>query len=106
MLKAGICLVTASLGISVAKADTFDYRCKFGVKIYPLTVDTDANTLKWRGQTYQITKSTSDSDYSVCAYYGWHVEGNRTSFDFCTATQGYGEIKKEGEVQAQCDIKS
>ena len=106
MLKVGVCLLVAYLGTGVAaKADTFDYRCKFGVKIYALRVDTEANNLEWRGHTYRITKSSSDSDYSVCSNYGWHVEGNGTSFDFCTATQGYADIQKDGEVQAQCDMK-
>ncbi|MER8917697.1 hypothetical protein NKI32_28265 [Mesorhizobium sp. M0761] len=105
-VKVGVYFLVAYLGASVAaKADTFDYRCKFGVKTYSLKVNTEANTLEWRGQTYRIVKSSSDSDYSVCANYGWHVEGDGTSFDFCTATQGYADIQKDGEIQVQCDMK-
>jgi hypothetical protein len=59
----------------------FDYSCKVDGKTYPLRVDEDKKVLEWRGKKYSIVFQPD------CAKYGWHAEGNGTSFDFGTATQ-------------------
>jgi hypothetical protein len=42
-----------------------------------------------------------------CAKYGWHAEGNGTSFDFCTATKGGAGITQtpppEGPTEIDCN---
>ena len=61
-------------------------------------MDDTANTLEWKGKEYNLT----DAD---CGRVGWHAERNGTSFDFCTATQGYADIEKDENVKVQCDLK-
>jgi Bacterial SH3 domain len=110
---------TASQGLvgsAHAVEQPFIYSCRidgpFGVfpppksaKMYPLRVDETKMTLEWRGKKYSLTMQPD------CAKYGSHAEGNGTSFDFCTATQGYAAIedtRQEWEsrlVQAECNLK-
>jgi hypothetical protein len=42
-------------------------------------------TLEWLGHTYKITETS-------CGRAGWHAERDGTSFDFCSATQGYASF--------------
>jgi hypothetical protein len=82
--------------------DPFIYLCKVHGKTYPLRVDDNENknVLEWRGKKYSIVFQPD------CAKYGWHAEGNGTSFDFCTATQGYAAIQdKDGNDQVQCTLQ-
>jgi len=120
MIKLTIALIFASLSTTVVYGEEpFNYSCNACVfpgivmdgvdghecdvvygKTYPLRVDEDKNVLEWRGKKYSLTKQPD------CAKYGWHAEGNGTSFDFCTATKGYAAIQdKDGNVQVQCDLK-
>jgi hypothetical protein len=66
-------------------AETYTYACEIIVDLrfetHLVKIDERKKTLKWRGKTYQIT-------FNGCGRYGWHVTGNGTSFDFCTATKG------------------
>jgi hypothetical protein len=78
-------LSLAAISISTADAST-------------LQLDDTRNTLDWRGVTYKI-RGNAD-----CGRYGWRVEGEGTSFDFCTATQGYADFQLRG-VDFQCDMK-
>jgi hypothetical protein len=67
--------------------------------MFPLRVDDETNVLEWRGKKYGLTEQPN------CAKYGWHAEGNGASFDFCTATQGYGAIEEKDDVRVRCDLK-
>ncbi|MGO4513803.1 lysozyme inhibitor LprI family protein [Bradyrhizobium sp. 2TAF36] len=89
---------------TVSNAETYNYSCKVDGKTYPLRVNAGANILEWRGSKFSISNANDDPDNIVCAKAGWHVEGNGTSFDFCTATQGYADFVKDG-VQVQCDLQ-
>jgi hypothetical protein len=94
-----IATIFASLSATVAaKADTYSYLCSVGGKSYSLKVDEAANSLEWRGAKYKVSQI-------ACGRHGWHAEGNGTSFDFCTATNGYADIEKDGKLQFQCNIK-
>lgn len=104
MMKFTIALVFASLSTVVAHAGIYDYSCKVDGKSYPLRVDDGRNVLEWRGTKYSITVASADEP-DGCAKYGWHAKGNGTSFTFCTATQGYAAIEKDGKEQAACDLK-
>jgi hypothetical protein len=91
-----VALIFAFLS-TTAHAD-FTYPCKVNGKTYLLRVDEDKNVLEWRGKKYTITNQPN------CAKYGWHAEGNGTSFDVCTMTQGYAAIEaKNGNAAIQCD---
>jgi site-specific DNA-cytosine methylase len=55
---------------------------------------------------WSLTVAPYDDKGGGCAKYGWHAEGDGTSFTFCTATQGYGAIEdKNGDVRVQCNLK-
>jgi hypothetical protein len=120
MMKLTIALIFASLSTTVVYGEEpFNYSCNACVfpgivmdgvdgyncdvvvgKTYPLRVYEDKNVLEWRGKKYSLTQQPD------CAKYGWHAEGNGTSFDFCTATKGYAAIQdKDGNVLVQCDLK-
>ena len=90
--------VVVSMPGAASYAEIYNYSCGNG-KTYPLRVDDSKNILEWRGKKYSLTEQPN------CARYGWHAEGNGTSFDFCTATKGYGAIEIKGEVKVQCDLK-
>jgi hypothetical protein len=105
------------LSTAVVYAATYNYSCKACLfpkivgehgfdgcdvvdgKTYPLRVDDSKNVLEWRGKKYSLTVLPE------CGRYGWHAEGNGVSFDFCTATQGYGAITVEDETKVRCDLK-
>jgi hypothetical protein len=117
MMKLTIALIFAFLSTTAAYAEIYNYSCKACVfprivsdegydgcdvadgKTYPLRVDDSKYVLEWRGKNYSLTVQPN------CAKYGWHAEGNGASFDFCTATQGYGAIENKDEVRVQCDLK-
>ncbi len=116
MMKLTIALIFASLSTAVVYAETYNYSCKVCVfptiaidgydgcevdgKTYPLRVDDNKNVLEWRGKKYSLTEQPN------CGKYGWHAEGSGTSFDFCTATQGYGAIEdKDGNVKVRCNLR-
>ncbi len=99
---------------TAADAEVFNYSCKLCIfpptaigdgcdvadgKVYALRIDESKNLLEWRGQRYALTEQPK------CANYGWHAESKGKSFDFCTATQGYGAIENKDEVRARCDLK-
>jgi hypothetical protein len=107
MPKLTIALVLVLFSTAVAAyAETYNYSCKVNGKTYPLRVDDVKNTLEWRGVKYGISNAHDpDKDEIVCAKAGWHADGNGTSFDFCTATKGYADIEKDGNVEAECDLK-
>jgi hypothetical protein len=70
------------------KNETYTYACEidgehYGTReIHLARVDTQKNLLTWRGKTYGLTVEPE------CGKFGWHAEGNGTSFKFCTATKG------------------
>jgi hypothetical protein len=116
MMKLTIALIFAFLSTTAVHAELFNYSCNACVfpsivtdgydgcdvvdgKTYPLRVDDNKNVLEWRGKKYSLTEQPN------CAKYGWHAEGNGTSFDFCTATQGYGAIDDKGDVKVRCNLK-
>jgi hypothetical protein len=120
MMKLTIALIFAFLSATAVHAEIYNYSCNACVfprividdgydgcdvvdgKTYPLRVDTNKNVLEWRGKKYSITEQPN------CGKDGWHAEGNGTSFDFCTATQGYGAIKDKGDahdVKVRCNLK-
>jgi hypothetical protein len=88
----------ACLFPKIVTDDGFDGCDVVAGKTYPLRVDTHKNVLEWRGRKYRITEQ-------LCGKFGWHAEGNGTSFDFCTATQGYGAIEDKDEVKVRCNLK-
>jgi hypothetical protein len=116
-MKLTIAFTFAYLSTAAVYAETYNYSCNVCVfptitgsdgsdgcevvaKTYPLRVDDTKNVLEWRGKKYKLTIAS-------CAKYGWHAEGNGTSFTFCTATQGYGAIEdKDGNVRVRCNLKS
>jgi hypothetical protein len=113
-MKLTIAIIFASLSTTVAYAETYNYSCKACVfpgissgdgcdvvdgKTFPLRVDDKRNVLEWRGKKYSLTEQPN------CANFGWHADGNGRSFDFCTATQGYGAIEDKGDLKVQCDLK-
>jgi hypothetical protein len=103
MMKLTIALIFACLSTTVVDAETYNYSCKVNGKTYPLRVDDNKKFLEWRGKEYSLTVNTAERN---CGRYSWHAEANGTSFDFCTATQGYADIEdKDGNIQAQCDLK-
>jgi hypothetical protein len=98
MMKLTIALIFASLSTTVVYAETYNYSCKVDGKTYPLRVDETKMSREWRAKQYSLTVQPDR------AKYGWHAEGNGTSFDFCTATQGYAAIEdtRDGNEQVQC----
>lgn len=124
-MKLKYTLATAlTIAAAPAHAEIYNYSCEVCVfpgivsesyqecdvvngKTYPLRIDDSKKVLEWRGKKYNITEQPN------CAKYGWHAEGNGTSFEFCTATKGYGAIiaklkaPQEGtdEVRVQCNLK-
>jgi hypothetical protein len=116
-MKLTIALIFAFLFTTAVYAETYNYSCKACVfptiaiggsdgcdvvdgKTYPLRVDDNKKVLEWRGKKYSLTEQPN------CAKYGWHAEGSGTSFDFCTATQGYGAIEdKDGDTKVRCNLK-
>jgi hypothetical protein len=115
-MKLTIVFIFTYLSTAAVCAETYNYSCNVCVfptvpssdgsdgcevvgKAYPLRVDDTKNVLEWRGKKYKLTIAS-------CAKYGWHAEGNGTSFTFCTATQGYGAIEdKDGNVRVRCNLK-
>ena len=116
-MKLTIALIFAFLSTTTVYAEIYNYSCKACVfprivsddgsdgcdvvdgKTYPLRVDDNKNVLEWRGNKYSLTVES-------CGRYGWHAEGDGTSFTFCTATKGYAAIEdKDGNVQAECNLK-
>jgi hypothetical protein len=94
-----IALIFASLSTTVVHAEIYNYSCKVDGRAYPLRVDDNKNVLEWRGKKYSLTENP-------CGRYGWHAEGNGTSFDFCTATKGYAWIEdKDEKNKVECDLK-
>jgi|ERR1700678_143886 hypothetical protein len=99
-MKLTIALIFASSLDHAVQADTYTYLCKVDGKTYPLRVDEDKNVLEWRGKSYSLAVKPD------CGRYGWRAEGNGTSFDFCTATQGYAAIEdKDGNNQVECNLR-
>jgi hypothetical protein len=116
MTKLTIAITLLLSSAVAAYAETYNYSCNVCVfptvptsdgsdgcevveKAYPLRVDANKSVLEWRGKKYKLTQAE-------CGRYGWHAEGNGTSFDFCTATQGYGAIQdKDGNVRVRCNLK-
>jgi hypothetical protein len=117
VMKLTIAFILAWFSTTAAYAEIYNYSCKACLfprivgddgygrcdvvdgKTFPLRVDDSKNVLEWRGKKYSLTELPS------CGRYGWHAEGNGTSFDFCTATKGYGAIATNDEVRVQCDLR-
>lgn len=94
-------LVAVSMLLSTAvaaEADIYSYSCKVDRKTDLIRVDDTKNTLEWNGKKYALTSAD-------CGRVGWHAVGNGAAFDFCTATQGYGDIEIDGNIMASCDLK-
>jgi hypothetical protein len=122
MMKLTIALMFAFLSATAVYAEIYNYSCKACIfprivsgdgsdgcdvvegKTYPLRVDDKKNVLEWRGKKYSLTVASADEP-DGCAKYGWHAEGNGTSFTFCTATQGYGAIEDKDGVKVRCNLK-
>jgi Bacterial SH3 domain len=82
------------------RTETYNYSCKANGKTYPLQVDETKMSLTWRGKQYGLNVT------DVCGKYGWHAEGNGTSFDFCTATKGVASMTdKDGNELADCQMR-
>jgi len=64
---------------------SFTYVCKSQGRVSTLKVDETKQTLEWLGHTYKITETS-------CGRAGWHAERDGTSFDVCSATQGYASF--------------
>jgi hypothetical protein len=94
-----IALVALMVVSSQANAEIYNYSCKALDGTHPLQVDDSKNVLEWRGMKFNLTEKPD------CGRVGWHAENNGGSFDFCTATQGYGAIKRDGEVKAECTLE-
>lgn len=120
-MKLTIAFVLTCISATVVHAETYNYSCKVCIfptiastgydgcdvdeKTYLLRVDDNKNVLEWRGKKYGLTIASADKP-NGCAKYGWHAEGNGTSFTFCTATQGYGAVEdKDGNVRVRCNLK-
>jgi hypothetical protein len=93
-------LATAiTLTATQARAEPFIYACEIVVDLrfetHLAKIDEQKHTFQWRGKTYRITNQPE------CAKYGWHVVGNGTSFNFCTATKGVGSF--EGQPKSVAD---
>ena len=122
MMKLTIALIFAFLSTTAVDAEVYNYSCKACVfprivsgdgsdgcdvvdgKTYPLRVDDNKNVLEWRGKKYSLTVASANKP-DGCAKYGWHAEGNGTSFTFCTATQGYAAIQDKDGVKVRCNLK-
>jgi hypothetical protein len=99
MKKLMFSLVVFAVVASPACAEIYNYSCKaLDGKTYPLEVDDIKNVLEWRGKKFDLTEKPD------CGRTGWHAENNEGSFDFCTATQGYGAIESGGNVKAECAL--
>jgi len=120
-MKLTIALIFAFLSTTAVYAEIYNYSCKACVfprivsddgsdgcdvvdgKTYPLRVDDNKNVLEWRGKKYSLTENSGPDG---CAKYGWHAEGNGTSFDFCAVTQGGAYIEaKDGNDEVECNLK-
>jgi hypothetical protein len=115
MMKLTVALIFAFLSTTAVYAEIYNYSCKAGVfprivggdgcdvvdgKTYPLRVDDNKHVLEWRGKQCSLTEQPN------CGKYGWHADGNGTSFDFCVATKGYAAIgDKDGNVRVRCNVK-
>ena|SRR5215813_5449046 len=104
LLATAAVLAALTSSVHAAPKSEFNYSCKVDGKTYPLRVDENKNVLEWRGKKFSLTVAYADEP-DGCAKYGWHAEGNGTSFTFCTATQGYAAIEKNGKEQAVCNLK-
>lgn len=93
LIIAAITAVTPSHAATV-----FIYLCKVGNRSMPIRIDATRKVLTWRGETYMI-KEKED-----CGRFGWTAQRAGTSFDFCTATQGYADFTENG-VSIQCDLQ-
>ena len=84
------------------RAETFTYACEIVVDLrfetHLAKIDEQKHTFQWRGKTYQITNNPE------CGKYGWHVIGNGTSFNFCTATKGAASF--DGQPKSVADTYS
>jgi len=87
----------AALVSSSACAETYNYVCKENGQPSQLKVDDAKNILRWKGTSYRL-RETAD-----CAKYGWRAEKDGIAFDFCTATQGYADFRKNGRM-VQCNL--
>ena len=97
-MKRIVTLVVAMFSITSAHAGTYNYICKNRGKPYPLKIDDNRNTLEWKGDIYKIKENRN------CGKFGWHAEKDSTSFDFCTATQGYADFEQNG-VLIRCNLQ-
>jgi hypothetical protein len=77
--------------------DTHNYICRDQGRPWPLKIDAANNVLEWRNKVYRITETEN------CAKQGWRAEKDSIAFDFCTATQGYADFRKDGRL-IQCNL--
>lgn len=98
-MKRLLLAATFALTATQARPDTFTYACEIVVNLrfetHLAKIDEQKHTFQWRGKTYRVTQQIA------CGKYGWHVTGNGTSFDFCTATKGVGSF--EGQPKTVAD---
>jgi hypothetical protein len=92
--------VSASFFATPASTSIYQYVCKDHGKPFTVKVDLERNTLSYRGFSFAI------QDTEDCAKSGWHVEGGRNSFDFCTATQGNAYFQYGGEPDSAFYVSS
>lgn len=82
-----------------AETEPYTYACEIlsGLEneTHLVRVDSQKNTLQWRGKTYRITVQPE------CGKFGWHVTGHGTSFDFCTATKGVAGFENQPKSVAE-----
>jgi hypothetical protein len=115
--KRTIATIFAFLSTTAVYPEIYNYSCKACVfgdnhyngcdvadgRRYLLRVDDNKddnkNVLEWRGKKFALTEQPN------CGKYGWHAEGNGTSFDFCTATQGYGAIEDEDSIKSDAILR-
>ena len=92
--------------LTTAHADAYLYACKVGNKTAPLVVDDAKNTILWENVEYDGIVNAMEDDPPSCARMGWRVSLGENTFNFCTATKGWGAIETQGKVKVTCNLQS
>ena len=102
MLLRAVLVVAGAITATETRAEAFTYACEIVVDLrfetHLAKIDEQKHTFQWRGKTYHLSSQPG------CAKYGWHVTGNGTSFDFCTATKGVASF--QGQPKSIADTYS
>jgi hypothetical protein len=90
-----VALVAALTNAMSAYADTYTYMCRIAHKTLPVTLDTDKNTITWRGTTFRDVKQVEGD----CK-----AEYKASGVDLCTATQGVANLRI-GKSDFECQMR-